>query len=231
MFFFNPASNSTQTSYLRLFNTSSIEQQISILGTDDSAAQSAPLQLRLAANASLMLSASDLENGATSKGLTGKLGNGQGKWRLLLDGAENVEISSLVIAPGGLISDLSGLANKRVDSTIDIFFFNPASNLEKQSFLRIYNNTNSAGTVQIAAIDDAGTPGASELTLTLSPNEAASLNAIDLEMGNIEKNLQGALGDGTGKWRLKISSTLDIDAQSLVRISNGNLFNLSEIVE
>ncbi|MDD9960853.1 MAG: hypothetical protein OXU70_02025, partial [Gammaproteobacteria bacterium] len=39
--------------------------------------------------------------------------------------------------------------------------------------------------------------------------------------------VEGALGDGTGKWRLKVASDMPIHVMSLLRSPTGHLANLS----
>ena len=87
--FFNPASNTSRESGVRLINIGANAENISIVGIDDQGESAGPEALTLAAGESRTLSASDLENGA--QGLTGTLGDGAGKWRLFITGGESVD--------------------------------------------------------------------------------------------------------------------------------------------
>ena len=84
----NPGSNRNQESKLRLVNTGANRESVSISGVDDQGASAGPVRLTLNAGQSRTLSAYELENGAS--GLTGTLGDGAGKWRLLVTAGQSV---------------------------------------------------------------------------------------------------------------------------------------------
>lgn len=84
---FNPGGNTVQQSVLRVTNTSSLAGKVTITGTDDSGAAGMPVTFRLPAGASTQISADALQNGAAY--LTGALGTGTGKWRLVVTGEFN----------------------------------------------------------------------------------------------------------------------------------------------
>ena len=82
---FNPATEMTQASSLRLINPGEAGATVTIEGRDDfgNAATGGAVQLTLAAGAAQTLSAQQLEAGdASLVNLTGQLGAGVGKWRL-----------------------------------------------------------------------------------------------------------------------------------------------------
>jgi hypothetical protein len=86
--------------------------------------------------------------------------------------------------------------------------------------------------VSVSAIDDKGdvaTGGG--VTLQLLPRAATLLSAEDLENGNAELGVVGALGDGSGKWRLSVSADVEISVQSLLDTPTGFLTNLSQPIE
>lgn len=60
---------------------------------------------------------------------------------------------------------------------------------------------------------------------------AIELSAQDLEAGNPGKGVLGALGDGSGKWRLHISADVRISAQSLITSPTGVINDLSDVVQ
>ena len=105
--FVNPGSNPNQQSLLRLINPGSGSVRIVITGVDDAGAE-APLgevSLTLGAGASRMLSARDLERGGA--GLSGRLGDGTGKWRLSVSGDGPLQVMSLLQLPTGHLANLS----------------------------------------------------------------------------------------------------------------------------
>ena len=93
---------------------------------------------------------------------------------------------------------------------------NPAG----EGVVRFANRSPRAGTVRIAATDDAGWRPA-PVTLRLGPGGSVALTTRDLERGNAAKGLDGAVGAGTGDWRLDVSSGLDLGVQPFVRAADG----------
>ena len=76
----------------------------------------------------------------------------------------------------------------------------------------------------IQGFDDTGA-ASSTVTFNMIGNSAMSITSEELESGS--SNLVGALGDGAGKWRLKITSNTALQVQSLLDTSTGFLTNLS----
>ena len=104
--FFNPASNATQQSRLRLINWGSEDEAVQIEGVDDSGNNAGPVSVTLPAGQTRTLTAVDLEQGA--HGLDGTLGDGAGKWQLNVRANGNsVAAQSLLYASSGHISNLS----------------------------------------------------------------------------------------------------------------------------
>ena len=101
----NPGSNRNQESSLRLVNTGVNSERVSIRGVDDGSRSAGPVTLRLAAGQARNISAFDLENGA--QGLTGRLGDGAGKWRLTIEARQSVLGMGLLETPGGPITNIS----------------------------------------------------------------------------------------------------------------------------
>ena len=104
-------------------------------------------------------------------------------------------------------------------------FFNPASNAGRASVLRLVNRSDAQAAVTITGLDDAGRAGDEAVTLRLAAGAARMLSAPALESGGEE--FEGALGDGTGKWRLVVDSDRPLAVMSLLRSLDGHLTNLS----
>ena len=64
------------------------------------------------------------------------------------------------------------------------------------------------------------------MSATVEAGAALTLSARELENGSSE--LEGALGDGEGKWRLTVSSDAPVAAMSLLRSPTDHLTNLSD---
>ncbi len=84
----------------------------------------------------------------------------------------------------------------------------------------------------ISGIDDNGddAPGG-DVTFNISANSGMSITTLDLENGNAQLGLVGALGNGTGKWRLWVTSDVDLKVQGLMNTPSGFLTNLSRTAE
>ena len=90
-----------------------------------------------------------------------------------------------------------------------------------EGFIRVINRSPDPGTVRITAYDDAGAPGMEAVTLSLAANQRRHFNSGDLENGNANKGLAGAVGNGEGDWRLTLASDLDIDVFAYARTKPG----------
>jgi hypothetical protein len=227
----NPASNKNQQTFVRFVNPSAESVDVELYGIDDSgiASKSPPVSFTLAAGESKQMTAQDLENGNTNKGLASSMCNGAGKWQITARSSKAIQIMGLIRTPDGFLTGLTDVVPVESGSNI-VYFANAASNSQQQTFLRIVNNSASAGTVTITAIDNLGVAASQSVSFELAANGSKQMTAQDLENGNTAKGLTGKLGDGTGKWRLTIASSLDLSAQSLIRTPDGFLTNLSALV-
>ena len=107
---FNPASETMQSSRLRLINPTDGEAEITIQAWDDAgeAAPDGAVRLTLPAGASESISAQELEDGA--EGLTGNLGDGGGKWRLSIQADRPIRVMSLIESSEGHLTNVSTAA-------------------------------------------------------------------------------------------------------------------------
>ena len=90
-----------------------------------------------------------------------------------------------------------------------------------EGFVRVINRSSEPGTVRIAAHDDAGHAGRETVTLSIAANQRRHFNAGDLENGNLDKGLSGAIGNGQGDWRLSLTTDLDVDVFVYARTKPG----------
>lgn len=104
----------------------------------------------------------------------------------------------------------------------------PASNLSLQGFVRIINNSDVTGEVDIVAIDDNGRQFG-PVPLSLKGRGAQHFNSGDLERGNSAKGLPRGVGNGTGNWRLELTTDLEIEALAYIRTSDGFVTNMHEV--
>ena len=104
----------------------------------------------------------------------------------------------------------------------------PASD-PRQTFVRIINRSDRAGTVQIHAIDDSGRT-AGPVSLSFDARQTRHLNSRDLEAGNPLKGFSPGVGDGSGNWWLALATDLDIEPLAYVRTSDGFLTSIHDVV-
>ena len=115
--FFNPGSNQSRASLLRLVNASDTRATVEIDGVDD---QGRPaegrVRLTLAPRAARTVTAQALESG--EDGLDGRLGDGAGKWRLDISADQPVEVMNLLRSPTGDLANLSTTTAPDADLSI-----------------------------------------------------------------------------------------------------------------
>ena len=102
---FNPASNSRQSSRLRLVNPGDLDADITIGAWDDSGEPGGDVWLKLPAGHAVSLSAQELEAGTESLG--GRFGDGLGKWRLFVRSTAAIEAMSLLHSSTYHVTNLS----------------------------------------------------------------------------------------------------------------------------
>ena len=102
--------------------------------------------------------------------------------------------------------------------------FNPGSNHRQVSRLRLFNAGDALAAVGVTGMDDLGRSPGGAVKLDLAAGGAAGHDSDALESGT---GLDGALGDGTGKWRLTPEAVRDVAAMSLMESPSGHLTNLS----
>ena len=112
--------------------------------------------------------------------------------------------------------------------THDLPFVTAASNTGQQGFVRIANRSDRSGTVRIHAVDDTGDYHG-PVELSVDAHEAVNFSSRDLEFGNTSKGLSGGVGDGSGNWRLELTTRLEVDARAYVRTPDGFLASIHEV--
>ena len=127
----------------------------------------------------------------------------------------------------GFLTNMSGVSDAS-SSLIKVWMFNPGSNKNQASILRIINDGSSAAKVTISGVDDAGNSGpGSDLTFSIPYESVKEITAAELENGSSDKGLAGGIGDGKGKWRLTVTSDEPITVQNLLETPAGFITNLS----
>ena len=225
---FTPAGD-VQEGFARVINHSGRSGTVRITGTDDAGSTHGPVTLSLAAGQTRHFNSGDLEAGNAAKGLSGGLGNGTGHWRLRLESDLELEVGAYIRTADGFLSsvhDVAGQAEVGGETVHHVPIFNPASNRNQVSWLRLVNLGGGRVNMTIRGRDDAGRPGpGGEVALTLAGGEARRITAQALEGGGA--GLRGRLGDGQGKWQLFVSADGAVEVLSLMSTPSGHLTNLS----
>ena len=224
---FNPGSNWRQASSLRLVNPGTEAAAVTIRGVDDSGASpGSAVQVDVPAGASVTLSALDLESGA---GLDGALGDGSGKWRLMLQPTQPIVAMSLLSSPTGHLTNLSTVAASSAGTYRVPLFPSASGALGRQGFVRVRNRSDRAGLVRIDAYDDSETFRKAVAHLRIGAGETRHLNSQDLELGNVSKGLVGSTGPTKGDWVLEVSSRLDVEVLSYIRTADGFVTSMHDV--
>ena len=221
---FLPAATGPYEGLVRVVNRSTKAGEATIEATDDEGNRFGPSRLSLDARQAVLFSAADLEHGNDAKGLAGALGPGEGDWRLALTSALDLQVLSYVRSEGGFVSAMHDLAPVATDGSHRVVYFNPASNRRHASKLRLANDGGQTAAVTITGLDDRGA-WSGTVTLAVPAMSAATFTSAQLEAGG--EGLAGSLGDGYGKWRLRVESNVPLAVMSLVESRDGHLVNVS----
>ena len=218
---FNPGANVNQVSRLRLVNAGDETASVSVRGSDDAGRSPGPgVTLEVSPGDAKTYTAAELESG-TAVGLEGSLGDGKGKWRLVIDSTTPLQVMSLMSSPTGHLTNLSPVPAQESDGIHRVPLFPSAADAYgNQGFVRVVNHSDAGGVVRIRAFD--GTSRTYDpVSLSVDARETRHFNSGDLELGNSKKGLGTGTGGGEGDWRLELTSDLEIEVLSYVRSAGG----------
>ena len=216
--------DSGRQGFVRVINGSDSDGEISITAYDETERDYEPLTLTIGANEVVHFNSDDLEQGSPQKGLSGGTGAGDGDWRLELTSDLEIEVLSYIRTTDGFLTAMHDVAPS-AETRHRVAVFNPGSNRNQESLLRLINPGEETAEVTIAGIDDKGAAGSDAVSLSIPASGTRTVGAWDLESGS--DDLDGSLGDGAGKWQLMIESNRPVVAMSLLRSPTGHLTNLS----
>ena len=224
---FPAASDPELAGFVRVINRSSEAGEVEIQAFDDTDRVYETVTLDVGAGETAPFNSEDVESGNPEKGLTGSTGGaGEGDWRLELSSELDIEVLAYIRTTDGFVTAMHDLA-PIVDGVHRVVFLNPASNTEQVSRLRLVNPGEGDATVTITGIDSAGESPGDPVSATVAAGVSLTLTSADLESGASDGIDSGALGDGKGKWLLKIESDRAIHVMSLLKSPTGHLTNLS----
>ena len=226
---FVSTANADRQGFVRIINHSGESGAVEVDAIDDTGQRFDPLTIALGAYESLHINSDDLETGNADKGLSTGVGRGEGDWRLEFESELDIEVLAYVRTVDGFLTAMHDIVPE-VDGIHRAAIFNPASNVNQKSLLRLVNPGPEEADVAIRGIDDAGnaSPGG-DLCVVVPGGSAVTVSAQQMESG--DEAFAGSLGDGAGKWQLYLSSTAPVVAMSLLASPTGHLTNLSSTVD
>ena len=222
---FFPAASGDVQGFLRIVNLSAAPTTITLRAFDGPGMAREHVSLTLRGYDALHLTAADLEQGNAGKGVWA-IGAGSGDWHLEVSADRRFEVLTYAGTPDGFFTSLHDVAPSADDGSLWIPFFNPGSNRRQASRLRLVNWGETAAEVTITGVDDAGVSPGEAVRVTVPARSARDYMSWELEAGTGD-GMSGALGDGVGKWRLRVSTTGDIEAMSLLHLPTGHIANVS----
>ena len=223
---FPSAGNPDLEGFLRVVNGSETAGEVAIRAFDDTNREYESVILSVAAGAAAHFNSHDLETGNPGKGLEGSTGAGQGSWRLELKSELEIDVLAYIRTDDGFVTAMHDVA-PRLDGVHRVVFLNPASNEAQVSRLRLVNPGDTDAIATVTGIDDAGASSGDPARVRVPAGDSVELTSGELETGDSPAILSGALGDGLGKWRLRVESDQSIQALSLLASPTRNLSNLS----
>ena len=220
-----PAADGLREGFARVINRSYSSGEVAIEAVDDGGARSGPVRLEMGARHAVHFNSTDLEDGNAAKGLVGGLGVvGKGDWRLEVKSELDLMVLSYARTDDGFLTSLHDLAPAAEDGSHRVVFFNPGSNTRQVSKLRLINDGERAAAATVTGIDDEGS-GSGTIAVTVPAGFALTFTSAELEAGG--NRFAGRLGDGEGKWRLRVRSDEPIAVMSLLETPSGHLTNVS----
>ena len=218
--FLSAADEWGRRSFVRILNKGEAMATVRIRPFDDTVRDYGAVTLTVAAGEAAHFNSHHLEVGGA--GLSGGVGAGEGDWRLELEAMEDIDVLSYVRHADGFLTAMHDVVRASPDGHV-VPIFNPADDGQR-SLLRLVNPRGEDAEVTIRGIDDRGVTRGS-MSLVVPAGRSRTISAQEMEAGN--DALDGALGDGQGKWRLVVRSEVEIHVMSLLESPAGHLTNLS----
>ena len=223
------ADHPTQQGFVRV---TAVESGIIVIVAWSDAGVVASTSLSVEGGRTYHFNSNDLEMGNDGKGIIG-IGTGFGDSYLQLTADFEFVATSYMRTGDGF---LTGMGNTLVPTNGESFgtacvyeatIFNPASNVNQVSSLRIIERGGRRAEVSIYGIDDDGiTYG--PVGLTVPANGARTVTSQQLEHG--DPDLDDMLADGKGKWRLAIATDGVIVVMNLLESPTDHLTNLGPVI-
>lgn len=200
--------------FVRVVNRSDRAGHVFIEAVDDAGVRAGPVRMEVGKRHAVHFNSGDLENGNAAKGLGGVGTPTAGDWRLAVLSALDVEVLSYIRTEDGFVTTMHDVAADAMAP-----FFNPGGNRNQRSILRVVNTEAAPAKWTTGGYDDRGQWHPMAGSLLVRSRHALTLTAQALED-------EHGLGDGHGKWRLRVRG-FPWFAMSLLESPTGHLTNLS----
>ncbi len=226
-----PGTSGGPQGMLRILNGTDESGTVEIYAVDDAGTRTGPATFTLNASAAAEFTATDLQSGNVSLGLTGGIGADVGDARLLIDTDLEIVPLAFVRAADGTLSAMHDTVRAAsMDGSgqyaYEVPVFSPSTEMVQVSRLRLINPGDESAAVTIGGRDDGGEEATGgDVTLTLAAGGAMTLTAQQLEAG--DGDITGRLGAGTGRWRLRVSSDQPLQVVNIAASTAGYWNNLS----
>ena len=211
-----------QQGFVRVINHTDRAGTMMVRAIDDTGATFGSDVISLAAWQAMHFNSDDLEMGNASKGFAG-VGSGTGDWRLQIESDLRLEVLAYVRTSDGFLTAIHGEA-RHPGLWHLVPIFNPGSNTNQVSKLRLINQMEAAASVAVVGVDDSGE--IFQASVTVPAERALTISAQQLESGD-ELRDGGGLGNGVGKWRLHVAADAPISVMSLMETPTGHITNLA----
>ena len=215
--------------FVRVINHSEDTSEVRIDAFDDAGIAYGPLNFDLGANTVAHFNSDDLEWGNEAKGLAVGFGSGEGDWRLELSSDSDIDVFSYIRTSDGFLTTMHDIVPLKGDAdSNEILIFNPGSNRDQVSKIRVVNAGSDDAEIKIVGIDDIGNQPGDAARISMPAGTSRTFTASEMEMGMAE--FEGAIGDGQGKWRLSLSTESEgLFVINLLESPTGHLTNLSSV--
>ena len=188
---FVASSKPFQQGFVRITNRSREAGVVEVFAIDDSGDRRGPVSLSVARRATAHFNSDDLETGNAEKGLSGGVGAGKGDWRLELVTELPIGFSAYVRTDDGFLATTHEVV-PRGRGGFHVPFFNPASNRNQRSRLRIVNPGEDDVNVRIDGTDDRGMRPTARIAFSLAAGTATTISAEELEGGAASSRARSA---------------------------------------